>query len=377
MASILPRGSLPRLDPPGTTFIGDTDTPAAYGVQGQAPVVNPAGDALEFGGPFMPIPTPADPAVLRATDAFDMFLEMRWDAVSGAEAYEWQRKPSASPNWPAGNGTRTTTLSTRNTAPLTNADYDFRVRAVSIGGHLRSGWTELLNIPIIATPTPAESINNVLSRVASETLRFVWDILTVNNGGTGAARVVKNPTYHFQRRAVGTPTWGAFSGTSLSNNTTIPGLTNGVEVEMRVRGSVVRSDGTNTIVDGPWSQPSNPVRPVKNTVSVVYGVAASRTSVILLPRTVEVPINGGVTFFITDPGHPVAMGQFYALDVARGDEYDHNYVLDALETRPLATDITRGGNYVAEAEPASGPRRYSIGPADANNQTQTWYIEVA
>ena len=368
-------GEPTALDPPGTTFIGDTDTPSAYGTAGQVPVINGAGDALEFGGPFMPIATPADPAGLRATDAFDMFLEMHWDAVTGAEAYEWQRKLSSSVVWPAGNGTRTTTRSTRNTVPLTNAVYDFRVRAVSTGGHLRSGWTELLTIPIIATPTPAQSQNNVLSRVSSGTLRFSWDNLSVNNGGSGSARVVKSPTYEYERREV-TQDWNPFTAESGSISATVSGLINGVEIEMRVRGVVSRSDSSNTEIQGPWSVPSNAVRPVKDRVTLDFGFSATRTGVILSQRTVEVPITGGITFEITNSANPVASGQFYVLDVARGDEYDHDYNVSSLETRPLPTDITAGSTYMAEAEPNSGPRRYSVGPAATNNQTQTWYIEV-
>ena len=90
-------GEPAALDPPGTTFIGDTDTPVAYGVEGQAPVVNPAGDALEFGRAVHTDPdSGGSRRGVRATDAFDMFLEIHWNAVAGAEAYEWQRKPSAS-----------------------------------------------------------------------------------------------------------------------------------------------------------------------------------------------------------------------------------------------------------------------------------------
>ena len=369
-------GEPTTLDPPGSTFLDQTDTPMAYGTAGMATVINAAADGLEFGGPYMPISTPADPSSVRATDAFDMFLEVRWNAVAGAEAYEWQRKPSTEANWPTGNGTRTTGLSTRNTSPLANASYDFRVRAVSIGGLIRGGWTELLNIPIIPTPTPATSTSNVLSRVRSQTLRFSWDNLSVNNGGSGSARVVKSPSYEYQQREQGQTLWEQFIGTSSSISATISGLTNGEELEMRVRGVVLRSDGTNSRVDGDWSAASNAERPVKDRVTLNFGFSATRTGVILSQRTVEVPITGGITFEITNSANPVASGQFYVLDVARGDEYDHDYNVSSLETRPLPTDITAGSTYMAEAEPNSGPRRYSVGPAATNNQTQTWYIEV-
>ena len=84
-----------------------------------------------------------------------------------------------------------------------------------------------------------------------------------------------------------------------------------------------------------------------------------------------------MTFEITNAVNPVVDGQFYAMDISRGDEYASDYSITVLETRPLATDITAGSSYVAESEPATGPRRYSVGPATTNNQTQIWYVEVA
>ena len=134
----------------------------------------------------------------------------------------------------------------------------------------------------------------------------------------------------------------------------VNGLTDGTTYEMRVMGSVERSDQTRTAVDGPWSAASNAEKPVKDTVTLTYGVANTRTGAITNPRDVEVPFTGGVTFEITNGANPVTAGQFYALDLARGDEYAHDYNLQALETRPLATDITAGSNYVEEANPASG-----------------------
>ena len=359
----------------GGTFLSQTDTPGAFGTAGQVPQVNVALDALVFGGPYQPLPTPADPTNVHATDAFDMALEVGWSAVSGAEAYEWQRKSSSAP-WPAGNGTRTTQTSTRSTSSLALGNYDFRIRSVGQGGLLRSGWTELLNIPVIATPTPATSVNNLLTRVRSQSLRFAWDDLDVDNGGSGATRVVKTSTYDFQYREAG-QAWGNLTGHNDSTFVNVNGLVNGILYEMRVMGSVLRSDGTGTSVAGLWSAASNQEKPVKDTVTLTYGVAASRTGVITDPRTAELPLTGGTTFEITNAMNPVTDGQFYVLDIARGDEYDRAYNLSVLETRPLATDITAGSNYMAESEPASGPRRYSVGPSTAITQTQIWYIEVA
>ena len=141
-------------------------------------------------------------------------------------------------------------------------------------------------------------------------------------------------------------------------------------------GTVERSDMSRTDVVGPWSGASNAETPVKNTVTLTYGVSDSRTGTITAPRTIEIPLTGGVTFEITNAGNPALDGQFYVMDLARGPEYDRVYDLTVLETRPLPTDITAGSTYMAEPEPASGPRRYSVGPAVATSATQLWYIEV-
>ena len=368
-------GDPTTLDAGGGTFLSQTDTPNAFGTAGQVPEVNSARNGLEFSGPYQPLLAPAPPTNLRATDAFDMALENRWNPSGDAVSYEWQRK-SSSAAWPTTAGTNTTDTMVRATAvPL--GTYDFRVRSVGHGGVLASAWVEITNIPLIATPTPAASTSNVLSRVRSQTLRFVWDNLDVNNGGVGAARVVKSANYDYQYREVGALSWGNLVAHNASSNVQVNGLTNGTEYEMRVMGSVERSDATRTEVDGPWSAESNAVRPVKDNLTLTYGVSASRTGAIISPRSIEVPLTGGTTFEITNAANPSTDGQFYVLDLSRGDEYAHDYNLTALETRPLPTDITAGAAYVAEMEPATGPRRYSVGPAAENNQTQVWYIEVA
>ena len=148
------------LDAGGGTFLSQTDTPSAYGTPGMAPVVDGAGTGLEFAGPYQPLLAPAPPTNLRTTDAFDMALEMRFDASPDAVTYEWQRKLSIA-SWPTGAGTSTTSTTVRNTAALTNSNYDFRVRSVGHGGVLASSWVEVTGIPIIATPTPAASTSNV------------------------------------------------------------------------------------------------------------------------------------------------------------------------------------------------------------------------
>ena len=370
----LTTGEPTTIDSGGGTFLSQTDTPSAYATTGQVPEINTARDGLVFGGPFQPLVAPADPSNLRATDAFDMSLEMRFNAVAGADHYEWQRR-TAGGSWPAVPGTTSNSTTVRMTA-VSLGNYDFRVRAVSPNGHLQSSWVEVLNIPLIATPTPVASVSNVLTRVRSQTLRFRWGDLDVNNGGTGAALVTKHATYDFQYREVG-GSYGALVAHSDLTAVDVDGLTDGTMYEMRVMGTVRRSDMTMTDVVGPWSAASNAEKPVKDTVTLTYGVAATRTGAITAPRDIEVPFTGGATFEITNGANPVTAGQFYALDLARGDEYAHDYNLQALETRPLATDITAGSNYVAEANPGSGPRRYSVGPSTAIDRTQIWYIEAA
>ena len=141
-------------------------------------------------------------------------------------------------------------------------------------------------------------------------------------------------------------------------------------------GLVDRSDPGGTDVAGAWSAASNQQNPVKDTVTLTYGVANTRTGAITAPRTIELTPSTGQEIEITNSANPVTAGQFYALDVDRGDEYARNYNIVLLETRPLPTDITAGSNYVAEADVNTGERRYSIGPAANNSSTQRWFVEV-
>ena len=362
------------LDAGGGTFLSQSDTPAAYGTPGQAAVVDAAGMALAFAGPYQPLLAPAPPTNLRATDAFDMALETRWNASPDAVTYQWQRKLTTAA-WPATAGTSTSATTQRATA-LPFGTYDFRVRSVGHGGVLQSAWVELTDIPLIASPVPAASTVLLLSRLRSQHLRFAWSNLDVDNGGAGSARVVKTATYDYQYRVVGA-VWGALVAHDAVSNAEVGGLTNGLFYEMRVMGSVLRSDGTGTTVDGPWSGPSNQEKPVKTTVTLTYGVAPSRTGAIPAPRVLELRPGTGSTIEITNPMNPSALGEFYALDIGRGDEYARDYVITALETRPLPSDISMGADYLAEAEPAMGPRRYSVGPTVVVNSIQLWFIEVS
>lgn len=374
----LTTGAAIAILPGQSSFLTLTDTAAAFGLAGQAPVVNPGLNGLVFAGPFAPLVAPPVPTNQRVTDAFDTALATAWDASTGAEAYEWQRKLSSDLNWPGGNGTRTTALTARNTAPLAAGTYDVRVRAVGVNSSIRSAWVELLNIPLITTPAPGVSTGHALSRAGSGTLRFDWDNLDVNNGGTGAARVVKTATYQIEWREVGAANWGAPSAVAGATHQEVSSLVNGTQYEMRVRGLARRSDGTNTDVEGQWSAVSNQEKPVKNTVTLTYGVAATRTGPITSPRTLELTPGTGSEIEITNASHPAVAGEFYVLDIARGEEYGQTYNILVLETRPLPSDITAGAAYMAEAEPATGtgPRRYSVGPAVDITATQRWLVEV-
>ena len=191
----------------------------------------------------------------------------------------------------------------------------------------------------------------------------------------GSARVTKNIVYDIQHREV-SGAYGSVTRLGTSTNRTITGLTNGTFYEARIRGVAVRSDATNTEVEGPWSTESNQEKPVKDTVTLTYGVANTRTGAITAPRTLELTPNSGSEIQITNPQNPVVLGQFYALDIDRGDEYARNFNIVTLETRPLPTDITAGSNYVVEADVNTGERRYSIGPAGDNSSIQRWFIEV-
>ena len=196
------------VDAGGGTFLSQTDTPSAFGTPGQAAVVAGGGAALEFAGPYQPLLAPSPPTNLRTTDAFDMALEMQFNASPDAVTYEWQRKLSTA-SWPTSAGTSSTSTTVRSVVALTLADYDFRVRSVGHGGVLSSAWLEVTDIPIIMTPTPAASIVNTLARSGSGRLRFSWESLNVDNGGTGAARAVKPATYDYQYRTWSVPWPGA------------------------------------------------------------------------------------------------------------------------------------------------------------------------
>ena len=113
------------------------------------------------------------------------------------------------------------------------------------------------------------------------------------------------------------------------------------------------------------------------TITLMYGVADTRTGPIINPRTIEVPVPGGITFEITNASYPAIDGQFYVMDVARAAGYSRKYDLSVLETRPIPSDITAGSAYRAEAEPVSGPRRYSVGPSESIDRLQRWHIELA
>ena len=345
---------------------------AALGSSGQSIVVNDDGDALIFGGPFQPLPAPNNPSNVRATDAFDARLRVDWGATANAGSYEWQQRLNGD-SWPDDDMTTTSTNS--GSITVTNAAQDFRVLAVN--GVLKSGRTELLNIPVIETPTPATANSLSISRVSPGRLRFNWNDLDVNNGGSGSTLVNKNASYRYQYRAESSSDWGAVRTGSTSTNVTASGLTNGTNYEFRVRGIVTKSDDGSD-VEGLWSNASTAQRPVKNTVTMTYGVANSRTGTIIDPRTIEIPVSGdGVEFEAINADHPITAGQYNVLDIARGDEYSTEYDIDVLETRPLVTDITAGSSYMAEAEPDSGSRRYSVGPSQAFSVTITWYVEVS
>ena len=170
------------LDAGQASFVGLTDTPATLGTPGQATIVNPAADGLVFGGPYQPLEAPNDPTNLRVTDAFDMALELRWNSVTGVTNYEWQRRLSSG-SWPATPGTMTTSTTVRATG-LTLGTYDFRVRAVGVGGLMNSNWVSVTGIPLIVTPTPAAATTRNLQRNGSARLRLNWNDLDVNNGGS-------------------------------------------------------------------------------------------------------------------------------------------------------------------------------------------------
>ena len=64
------------------------------------------------------------------------------------------------------------------------------------------------------------------------------------------------------------------------------------------------------------------------------------------------------------------------LDEDRDDECARAHNIVELETRFVAADIKSGPDYMAEAEPDMGPRRYSISPSIAVNAVQRLWVVV-
>ena len=148
---------------------------------------------------------------------------------------------------------------------------------------MNSNWVSVTGIPLIVTPTPAAASTRNLQRNGSARLRLNWNDLDVNNGGSGSARVTKNIVYDIQHREV-SGAYGPATRMGTSTNRTITGLANGTFYEARIRGIAIRSDATNTEVEGPWSTESNQEKPVKDTVTLTYGVANTRDRSHHLPK---------------------------------------------------------------------------------------------
>ena len=112
-------------------------------------------------------------------------------------------------------------------------------------------------------------------------------------------------------------------------------------------------------------------RPVGAAVSFTFGMSDTRDGPIIRPRSIMLTPGIGAEFEISNAVYPAAAGQFYSMDV------EHGHIIERLETRPLPSDITRGSAYQAEPSPATGPRRYSVGPAVTLAEIQTWWVVVS
>ena len=262
----------------------------------------------------------------------------------------------------------------RSASPLSPSTYDFRVRAVGMDGLLKSPWVEVEQFPVADTPLPGVPAQHSSSRVRSGVLRYAYDNLNVDNGGAGRGRVFHVGKVPCPVPGGGHPGWSVAQVIADSLEVEITGLSNGTLYKARVRGLVRRSDGTGTDIEGPWSGPSNQERPVRDTVPLTCGVADTRTGAVILPRSLELTPVRGKVFEITSAMHPSADGQFFVLDVNRGDKYALAYNIVGLETRPVAPGITAGADFVAEAEPTARPRLCSLSSSIADIAVQCGWV---
>ena len=113
------------------------------------------------------VSVPSTPAGLQAT-AGDSIVEVEWNTVSGATAYQLQRSANAGSSW--------TTLSNDAESPYEDTDvsngteYWYRVRATNAAGE--SDWTS----EVAATPMTVPSApNNVQATAGDETVDLSWD----------------------------------------------------------------------------------------------------------------------------------------------------------------------------------------------------------
>ena len=115
---------------------------------------------------------------------------------------------------------------------------------------------------------------------------------------------------------------------------------------------------------------------MKDTITLTYGVVDTRSGAVITPRSVELTSGEGEVIEITNSAHHATDCQFYVLDVDHGDQYAQAYNLVELETRAVDADIMAEAGYIAEAEPAMGPRRYSVGPSFTVSAVQLWWLVV-
>ena len=141
---------------------------------------------------------------------------LRWDAVSGAMAYEYQRKLSTESSWSVSVGVVSARATiTRLEAGLT---YEFQVRAKNTGG--RSGWVSSGEV----TLAPAAPLSVSVIVETSTSLTFTWD---ASSGAT---------IYKYQYKKASDASWEA-EQTANGLSATLGGLENETAYDFQVKAS--------------------------------------------------------------------------------------------------------------------------------------------
>ena len=225
-------------------------------------------------GPLAPLAPSISPG--------DKHLWVTWvvpfDGNSPITGYDVEYRRTGATVWSSWSHTGTTTATT--ITGLTNGlEYEVRVRAENAVGD--SSWSSVsTGTPLIPTTPSAPAAPYVI--IGDRQLWVSWNAPA--DGGSPIAG------YEVEYRPVGGAGWSTWAHTGTTTATTITGLTNGLEYEVRV---LARND----IGDSPWSVSSrgtpNVIPPGERTVPGTPSPPMVTTSVEQLLVSWGAPANGG------------------------------------------------------------------------------------